>query len=142
MGQCYNSIVINAGIEDVWQTVRDFHQMDWAAPVITSLDKVGVFTGNEYGARRILNNAFHETLMSVDEKNHRFTYSIDDGPGPVASDVVDDYVGRLALLPVTASGETYAEWTSTYVSDDEAAVAALCNPIYSALLQALKTYME
>ena len=40
-------------------------------------------------------------------------YSIDDGPGPLAKDQVENYVGILKLVPVTADDTTFAEWTSS-----------------------------
>jgi len=142
MGQCYNSTVINASIEQAWETVRDFHDMGWADPVITSVDKVGDLPGSAPGARRILNHAFHETLRSVDEENHAIVYSIDDGPGPVAADAVDNYRGYLTLFPVTDAGKTFVLWTSSYESGNDAAVGEFCNPIYRGLLQALKSNLE
>ncbi len=142
MGQCYNSIVIDAFIDEVWATVRDFHQLDWGAPVVEKVDKVGNLDGTQAGARRVLNDAFHETLKSLDDKNHVVVYSIDDGPGPVARDAVNNYAGKLSLFPVTASGQTFVEWTSSYESSDDAAVGELCNPIYYGLLQAMKSALE
>lgn len=139
MGNCYNSTTVNAPIDQVWDMIKDFHQLDWAAPVATKVDVVGELPGTQVGARRILNDAFHETLLSVDAMNYRFTYSIDDGPGPVAKGVIDNYVGRVELFPITDTGGTFVKWTSEFDSADEAQVTEFCNPIYSGLLAALKT---
>ena len=71
----------------------------------------------------------------MDPQNFTFSYSIDDGPGPVASDVVNDYVGTVKL---TASGSgCLVEWSSAFQSQNENAVGDLCNPIYMALLNSL-----
>ena len=142
MGQCYNTTVVNAPAADVWATMRDFHDMSWAKGVITSLDVVGETHGTKTGAGRILNNAFHETLRTIDDEGHTLTYSIDDGPGPVASDAVDNYRGILSLYPVTDTGQTFVEWKSTYDSNDHEAVGDFCDPIYQALLAALKAHFE
>jgi hypothetical protein len=142
MGQTYNSIVINTSIDEAWARVRDFHQMGWVAPVVTKLDKVGDPGGTQAGAKRVLNDAFHETLKSVDDENHAVIYSIDDGPGPLARDVVDNYVGQLSLFPITATGQTFVEWKSSWDSNDDSAVSDLCNPIYFGLLEALKSSFE
>lgn len=77
MGKCYNSTVIDVPIEEVWEMIKDFHQLSWGDEVITKVDIVGEVSGTEVGAKRILNEAFHETLLSVD-----------DGPGPVSKDSV------------------------------------------------------
>lgn len=137
MGQCYNSTVINADCESVWNTLRDFHQLDWAAGVVNKVEVVGSAGGTDVGARRVLNDAFHETLMTLDDQARTLSYSIDDGPGPVASDAVDNYVGTVRVTPVTDSDQTFVEWSSSYDSPNDTAVGELCNPIYRALLGAL-----
>jgi len=139
MGNCYNSTTVNAPIDQVWDLIKDFHQLDWAAPVATKVDVVGELPGTQVGARRILNDAFHETLLSVDAVNYRFTYSIDDGPGPVAKGVIANYIGLVELFPITDSGGTFVKWTSEFESANEGQVIEFCNPIYAGLLAALKT---
>ena len=70
MGNCYNSTAVNAPIEQVWDMIKDFHQLGWAAPVATKVDIVGELPGNQVGARRILNDAFYETLANPSEEIH------------------------------------------------------------------------
>ncbi len=141
MGSCYNSIVVDVPREKVWETIKDFHDLAWAEPVITKLEIVGDKTGSEIGAQRLLNDAFLETLVSVDEEGFAFTYSLDDGPDPLSRDAALNYVGTVRLLPVTASGATFVEWTSSYQSDSDQAVSDFCNPVYVALLDALKSHL-
>ena len=69
-------------------------------------------------------------------------YSIDDGPGPVARSAVKNYIGAARVLPITENNSTFVEWQSTYDSPDDAAVGELCNPIYQALLKALKKHFS
>jgi hypothetical protein len=45
-------------------------------------------------ARRVLNGAFHETLVEVKEDDRTFAYSIDDGPSPVSKADVSNYVAE------------------------------------------------
>jgi len=142
MGSCYNSTVVAASADDVWKTIRNFHDLGWGAPVITSLDKVGDAASDQPGAGRVLNGLFHETLISLDDENHTFSYSIDDGPEPVSKSSVSNYVGSVRLCPVTDNGTTFVEWTSKYESADPAAVGEFCNPIYVALLDALKKHYQ
>ena len=134
MGQCYNSIVIQASVEDVWNKIKSFHDLSWAPKVITSVEVIGDRGAAEVGARRKLNNAFEETLTVFDEQGRTFSYSIDDGPGPVAAGAVKNYIGKVTVSPVTATGESFVTWASTYESENEDAVSEFCNPIYQALL--------
>ncbi len=135
MGSCYNKIEIDSPINAVWNTISDFHDMSWAPDVITKLVKEGGKNGNEVGAKRVLNDAFHETLTAFNASAFTFSYSIDDGPGPVSKSSVDDYIG---VVKLTESGSgTLVEWSSNYKSENDNEVADFCNPIYSALLSAL-----
>ena len=65
MGECTNSIVVSAPVDKVWATVRDFHDMSFAPEIIESVTTVGSLRGDEPGAKRVLNGAFHETMTSV-----------------------------------------------------------------------------
>jgi len=137
---CYHSAVLNASIEKVWSTISNFHDMNWAEGVITSVTPVGDLDGTEVGSKRILNELFHETLLHVDAESYSFYYSIDDGPGVVSKDAVSNYLGTVKLHPITVGGLTCIEWASDYESRDPNAVAEFCNPIYNALLVSLKNH--
>lgn len=136
MGHCHNTINIDAPIDKIWETISNFHDLSWAAGVITSLRIVGTQQGHEIGARRVLNDAFHETLTTVNAEQYTFSYSIDDGPGPVAKDAVDNYIGVVKL--VETSEGTLVKWDSSFESANNQEVADFCDPIYQGLLSALK----
>lgn len=87
------SIEVDAPIAEVWRRVCNFHDMSWAPNVITSVDKVGDIDGNRIGAMRVLNKAFHETLVEINTDDYFFRYSIDDGPSPVSEEEVSNYFG-------------------------------------------------
>ncbi len=127
------SIVVNAPIADVWSRFIDFHDLSWASNVITSVEKVGSIDGGTPGAKRILNNAFHETLIEIDNDEYSLKYSIDDGPSPVSKDEVDNYVGAVKLSPGEEGSGTLVEWTSSWESKVDDAVE-FCHGIYVALL--------
>lgn len=141
MGQTSQSIIINAPVDKVWNTIRNFHNMDWSPNIITSLEVVGTTPGDTAGARRILNNAFHETLKTIDDNQKEFSYSIDDGPSPISKDDVKNYVGRVKVGPAGQEGQTAVEWTSSWEQNDEAA-HDFCHNIYVALLDDMKKSLE
>jgi len=142
MGKCYNSAVINAPPDNVWRTIRDFHDLTWAPGVVTKAAVVGNLKGNQIGAKRVLNDAFHETLLSLDDHEQTLSYSIDDGPGPVAKDSVANYIGRWRVLPITENNTALIEFESSFDAPNAAAVSDFCNPIYQALLKALKQHFS
>lgn len=109
---------------------------------MTDVTAVGDASGTEVGAKRILNDVFHETLHELDESSLSFRYSIDDGPGPVCKDSVAGYVGEVKVLPITVPAtpdQCLVVWTSTWVSE-EGGVSEFCDPIYTALLTDMKNH--
>ena len=59
------STIVNAPIADVWSRVGDFHDLSWASNVLSQVERVGDIDGGSPGAKRILNSAFHETLIEI-----------------------------------------------------------------------------
>jgi len=139
MGKTYQSIVINAPVEDVWRAVRDFHDMSYAPNVFTSVEDAGDHPGDEVGAVRILNGAFVETLLELDDEGRTFCYSIDDGPSPVSKDEVKDYVGRMRVSPTEGGASTLVEWSSSWEPcESDEAVYDFCHGVYVAALDDMK----
>ena len=135
------SIVINAGIPQIWSRLNDFHDMSWAPNVIKQLEKVGDVPGTEVGAKRVLNDVFHETLIECNENNYHLRYSIDEGPSPVSDKEVDNYIGTVQLTQVSGGEGVKVDWNSSWEADDERAVE-FCHNIYVALLRELKSAAE
>jgi len=133
MASCYQSRVLNAPIQKVWNIIKDFQNLNWAPNVITSCETVGEIKGNIIGAQRILNGAFEETLQSIDEKKFSFTYSIDEAVSPVSSKEVDNYLGKVSLISITQTDETFIQWESTWESKTKEA-EEFCHTIYVAIM--------
>lgn len=140
MGMTNQSIVINAPADRVWKAIRDFHDLSWAPNVIQNVEAVGDASGGELGAKRVLNGMFHETLLTLDDAQRRLTYSIDDGPSPISSEDVSDYVG-VVQVSAGEGGGTLVEWTSSWEKNDEAGYE-FCHPIYVALLNDMKASLD
>jgi hypothetical protein len=97
------------------------------------LDKVGAISGTQIVAKRVLNNAFHETLLALDDVDHVIRYSIDDGPAAVSKANVQGYIGEVKVYPVTDVNASLVHWTSRW-DNSAGGVAEFCDPIYRALL--------
>ncbi|NNF51513.1 MAG: SRPBCC family protein [Gammaproteobacteria bacterium] len=134
MPSTHQSIDINAPVAEVWAKLSNFHDLSWAPNVINDCEKVGDIEGSRIGAKRVLNQAFHETLVSIDHDKHTLKYSIDDGPSPVSANDVSNYFGVIKVMP--EGDGTHVEWTSTWESDSKDAVE-FCHGIYVALLNEL-----
>jgi hypothetical protein len=140
MGVCYNSTVVNAPIDRVWHVLRNFHDMSWAEGVITSCEAVGDVPGDQAGAKRILNSSFRETLHRMEDNKCSLGYSIDDGPEPVSSESLTSYRASIQCRPVTDSDGTFVQWESVFEAKEEDLVTNFLNPVYAALLEALKAH--
>jgi hypothetical protein len=92
MQATYQSVTLLAPISDVWDQFKDFHALPFAGPVISKIEKVGEKSGTQIGAQRILNDAFHETLVEYNPLEYQLSYSIDDGPSPVSKKEVANYI--------------------------------------------------
>jgi hypothetical protein len=136
---CYNSTVVNAPVDTVWAALRNFHDLSACPNVITGLDKVGDLSGNQIGAQRVINGAFHETLVALDEDARILRYSIDDGPDALSKDQVMGFIGEVRVFPVTDSNASFVLWTATWQAGGEG-TKAFCDPIYQALLGDLKAH--
>jgi hypothetical protein len=68
---CCNSAVINAPADKVWAALRNFHDMSAFPNVFERTEIADDTPGTETGARRVLDNAFHETLICHDGEKSR-----------------------------------------------------------------------
>jgi len=129
----YNSITIDAPADQVWSTLRNFNNMDWAEGIVESVENMNSKGGTEVGAVRVVNGAIRETLQSFDDDAMAFSYSIDDGPDVLASDKVSGYIGKVRVAPVSATGQSFVEWSSDWVSAT-GDVKGFCDLLYAGLL--------
>jgi hypothetical protein len=141
MGSGYHSAVIEAAPERVWAALRDFHDLGWARGVIDAVERVGDKAGQEVGAQRVIDGEVQETLLRHDDAARTFEYRIDDGPGALSLTVTRGYVATVRVLPVTATGGSFVEWSTRYESKDDAGVAAITAPIYAGLLKQLARHV-
>ena len=137
MGTTYNSTVVDAPIEKVWATVRNFYDLAWTQMNLT-VKAVNDLKPDQIGASRIINDVFHETLTDLNDFERSFAYHMTDGPDAVAKDKVKSFYGKLQLFAITDEDKTYALWTTTYDAPDNSAVGEFVNPIYQAALKGLK----
>jgi hypothetical protein len=78
---------------------------------------------------------------SSDDADHTFSYSIDEGPPPISSADISDYMGRVTVKATPDGSGSMVEWSSSWQDNDEAAYE-FCHPIYMALLADMKASLE
>jgi hypothetical protein len=133
MPKIYNSIIVPAPVEQVWSRISNFHDFSWAPSLVMACEKVGEGDGRTVGTRRRLNGVFLDTLIAYSAIEKRIMYSLDEGPSPVSSKEIRNYIGDLQLLPITSGNMTFAQWSASWDSANAAAVKYM-NDVYRALL--------
>ena len=140
MPKVYQSRVIDAPIDKVWEKINDFHNLSWTPNVVTSCKNVGDVDGNSIGAKRLLNDVILETLQSFDKENKTFSYSIDDGPSPISANDVTKYRGEVQLFEITNTNQTFMIWKSSWESKSQDAIE-FCSGIYAQVMSDLQDTM-
>lgn len=82
------STTIYQPIEKVWDTISNFHDLSWCPNVVSNCVPMGEVSGNTTGAKRVVNDAFHERLRAHTSSTHMIGYIIENGPPPISSNDV------------------------------------------------------
>lgn len=139
MPRPYSSAVVPAPLEQVWPAIRDFAGIARWHPAIDNGELIRGATGFEIGAQRRLTlgdgGVVVEQLVSLDDRFHALTYEILESPFPVRR-----YISTVRLAPITATGQTFAEWWVDFdaeASDEGQLVDLFANGVFGAGLAAL-----
>jgi uncharacterized protein YndB with AHSA1/START domain len=113
MARAYASIVLPASIETVWKMVRDFNGLPKWAPAVARSEIENGLSADVVGCVRSfqLHDGGHirERLLALDDRHHSLTYNFEKPAFPVKN-----YIATLRLHAVTATDQTFAEWTATF----------------------------
>jgi len=142
-------IIIDASPTDVWNAVKNFHNMSWHPAVMETTGE----GGNEPGATRTLNLGegaeIHEVLEKHVEEDMKYFYRITEVDVKVLP--VNNYSSWL-IVRAAADGATEVEWKGAFYRgyqnnnpppelNDEAAVNAVTG-VYKGGLENLKKLCE
>jgi Polyketide cyclase / dehydrase and lipid transport len=97
----------------VWNMVRNFNGLPGWAPAVARSKIEGGLDADVVGCVRSfhLHDGGHvrERLLALDDAHYSFTYNFEKPAFPVKN-----YLATLRLYPVTATDQTFAEWTATF----------------------------
>jgi hypothetical protein len=141
MARAYASTILDAPIETVWATIRDFNGLPTWHPAIAKSEIEDGLDSDVVGCIRRFwlqdGTMVRERLLSLDDRNTRFTYNFETPAFPVTN-----YVAGITLLPVTKTNQTFAEWHATFDEAPEDAgkyVDIISNAVFQGGWDALKT---
>ncbi|MFB1478924.1 SRPBCC family protein [Corallococcus sp. RDP092CA] len=110
MAEAYASQLIQAPADVVWDRVEGFDSLPRWHPGVVSSERV---TRPRCGPLRRLTTRDGEVYLEVrlehDPRSRSYAYAMLEGPLPVR-----DYVAKLRVTPVTATGQTFVEWHATF----------------------------
>jgi NADPH:quinone reductase-like Zn-dependent oxidoreductase len=138
--QVRRSTIIDAPIDEVWAVLRDFNgHARWHPAVAESRIEDGRAADEAGCVRRFRltdGGELREQLLTLSDRDRRFSYCILDAPIPLI-----DYVANVSLKPVTDGNRTYWEWSSSFAAPEDRAaeLAALVGEgIYEAGFAAIR----
>lgn len=140
MARAYASTILDAPIETVWATIRDFNGLpSWHPAIARSEIEDGLDSDVVGCVRRFWlqdGTMVRERLLSLDDRNTTFSYNFETPAFPVTN-----YVARIRLMPVTRAGQTFAEWEASFDEAPEDAgkyVEIVSNGVFQGGWNALK----
>ncbi|WP_158801804.1 MULTISPECIES: SRPBCC family protein [unclassified Acidisoma] len=139
MAQAYASAIIEAPVETVWATIRDFGALAAWHPALSSSEIEQGDPPDRVGCIRSLQlhggGGARERLLMLDDSRYSFSYNFETPAFPVGN-----YVSTLELIPVTNGDATFARWSATFDEQPEDAgkyVDIVSNAVFAVGLAAL-----
>lgn len=129
MAKVEKSKVFELPAAEMWQRIGDFHRLQTWLPGIEKEERI------EDGRKRrlTLGGGMHMVEQLLDEADHQYTYSIDEGPLPITN-----YVATLRVRPA-GDNACVVEWESEFepVGIPEEQAVAIVEAIYDSGLNGL-----
>lgn len=139
----FASSVIVAGIEAVWERMRDFISMDQWHPALRDMHMLaGARSDKVSGVREFAlgDGELHEQLTLLSDVERAFSYRILKSPMPWL-----DYHAGAKLYPVTATGHTFAVWTADWIAspnDDVRLIPLVCDDVFQLAFTTLGAQLQ
>jgi hypothetical protein len=133
MAKIYQSAIIPASISEVWPVIGDFGGIHNWHPAIANATLGDGAPADQVGATRVCELGdgakLTEKQIARSDEDHFYSYAITESPMPMSN-----YEGTMRLRPLTATGETFMEWSATF--DPAAGAEADLPPMIEGLFQA------
>ncbi|MBL4836617.1 MAG: SRPBCC family protein [Kordiimonadaceae bacterium] len=115
MIRIYTSTIIDASVQDVWATIRDFNELPKWHALINRSEIVEGLPSDKIGCVRTLyletGQQVQEQLVSMSDQDHSFSYTMLDAPLGMYN-----YISTAKLRPVTDGNACFMEWTAEFTT--------------------------
>jgi carbon monoxide dehydrogenase subunit G len=144
MARVYASAIIEAPVEAVWATIRDFGAFAAWHPAVSQSAMENGAAADAVGAIRAVTlktgaSGRHRLLM-LDDSRYTCAYNFETPAFPI-----DNYVATIELIPVTNGDGTFAQWTGTFdprPEETEDFASLIGTAVYEAGLAALAQQLK
>ena len=145
MAKSYASTVIDAPADEVWARIRDFNGLPaWHGGMVKSSEIEEGKAGDQTGGVRsftLANDAhLREKLLAHSDLERSYTYDFQKHP----FEGVENYYATIHFLPVTDTGQTFVEWSTTFdCAPDKIGYWEdfFATQVFKGALEALKAYV-
>ena len=118
MIKIHKSSVLDASVNRVWETIRDFNALPSWHPAVKDSRIEDELPNDQVGCIRNFNlhdgGNIREQLLANSDIQHYTTYSILDSPMPV-----ENYVATIRLTEITDGDRSFIEWSAEFDTDAE-----------------------
>lgn len=113
----FETSVIDAPIDKVWEVVRGFQNLVNWHPAIAKIEIENGLDPNTIGCIRNFylqdGENIRETLLAYSELDYTFSYDmLTTGLG------LFDYISTMELRPITDGNRTYIQWSADFTTDE------------------------
>jgi Polyketide cyclase / dehydrase and lipid transport len=144
MVRVVKSTIVEAPVETVWDTLRDFNGHDrWHPVVRDSVIEKGQ-TSDRIGCVRRFHlqdgSELREMLLTLSDADMAFSYCLLDTPVPLLN-----YVAHVRLSPVTDGDRTFWHWESRFDTPpgrEEELRNMVAENVYQGGMDAIRTLLE
>ena len=144
MPRVVRSTIIDAPVDRVWATLRDFNGHDsWHPSVERSTIERGAPADRVGCVRRFRlkdGSELREQLLTLSDLAQAYSYCLLDTPLPLFN-----YVAHVRLMPVTDGDRTFWSWESRFTTrpGEEAEMTTLVgDDIYQAGFEAIRRHLQ
>ncbi len=135
----YESAVVSARREEVWEYIGDFNSLPKWHPDIEE-SELTEGRGGVGSVRRLPledGGKIIEKLLEKSDLECEYTYTLLETPQPIKN-----YVATISLSEVTASDETFVEWCAQFDLTDLSAEEETMNSIAEVFRRGLESLVE
>jgi hypothetical protein len=138
MPYVYESGVIAAEPKQVWERIRDFNALPNWHPAIETSELEG---GSDIGCVRHFflkgGGELREKLLALSDHEFSCTYSILESPLSLKN-----YYAVFRLYPITATGQTFIEWSAHFDATDTASEAETTATVHGVFLSGIASLTD